>query len=433
VSDLDRIVRQLRQDVARSPWPEPGEIRSRAARRSAVRVLAGVSAAIIILVAGSASAFVIEHRTDHGLPPAGTVTASASATAQPSTAGPTGTGSGILPAGSAVDDLTFVSPTHGWLLAATPCPTGTCAVIVHTTDGGHTWTKLPAPPSDEPVGQPGVPGAGLRFATDQIGYLYSSLSATFYLTLDGGSTWVQQPGPTHAVEVANGTALRITSTVPGCVPGCAYQIRRAPVGSGQWTTVATTATGTVQLLRTGHRAFAAVYGNPAGGAGGQHAQLLTSSDDGVTWTIRPDPCGTRQGAESDSTRMAVADDGSMTMLCYVRGGPGSTFVVTSTDGGATFGPQRPTPGSGLSVGAASAGTLFVSTLDGATLHLYRSTDGGATWTAAATAPEQITQGDVPDGEVGFQNAQNGWWLPGRATVFATTDAGGTWVPNRLAG
>jgi photosystem II stability/assembly factor-like uncharacterized protein len=91
------------------------------------------------------------------------------------------------------------------------------------------------------------------------------------------------------------------------------------------------------------------------------------------------------------------------------------------------------PGLGLTVGAASANILFVSTLDGATLHLYRSEDGGTTWTVAATAPEQITQGEVPDGEAGFQNAHNGWWLPGRGTVFATTDAGRTWAPYGLAG
>jgi photosystem II stability/assembly factor-like uncharacterized protein len=442
MSDLDRFVTQLRQDVAHSPWPEPHEMRSRGARRSAGQVLAGIAAAIIIVAAGSVGAYAIAHRTDRGLPPAGTATESpsasapsASATAQPSTAEPEGTVVGILPPGSTVDDLTFVSATHGWLLASAPCPKGTCATIVHTIDGGHTWTTLPAPPSDVPLGQPGVPGAGLRFANDLVGYLYSPLSATFYLTRDGGSTWAQQTGPIDAIEVANGTALRITSTVPECVPGCAYQILRAPVASGQWTTVATPShAGTVQLLRTGHRAFAALYGNTASGASNQYAQLLTSADDGATWTTRPDPCGTGQGAESVSTRMAVADDGSMTMLCYVRGGNnGPTFVVTSTDGGATFGPRRPTPGPGLTVGAASASILFVSTIDGTTLHLYRSSDGGATWTVSATAPEQIGQGAVPDGEAGFQNAHDGWWLPGRGTVFDTTDAGRTWVAYQLAG
>ena len=434
MSDLDRIVGQLRQDVADRRWPEPNQIRSRGARRTVGQVVAGVAAAVAVLVAGSAGAFAIAHGgTDHGIPastvsPSPTSAPSPSVSAGPSSLGPITRAPSLLSAGSTVDDLTFVSPTVGWLLAATPCPTGTCLAIVHTTDGGRTWTGLPAPPADVPT-----LGAQLRFANAQTGYLYSSSSPGFYRTGDGGSTWVAQSGPAHAIEVANGTALRITSTVPGCLPGCSYRIVRAPVGGDRWTTVATpTATGAVQLLRTGHRAFAALYGNQAGGVSA-HAQLLTSSDDGATWTTRPDPCGTRQGVESDGTRMAVADDGSMTMLCTVRSGTGSTFVVTSTDGGATFGPQRPTPGRGLTAGAASASILFVSTLDGATLHLYRSEDGGTTWTVAATAPEQITQGEVPDGEAGFQNADDGWWLPGRGTVFATTDAGRTWTSYGLAG
>jgi photosystem II stability/assembly factor-like uncharacterized protein len=439
MSDLDRTVGQLREDVAARRWPEPGEIRSRGTRRNLGQVLAGVAAAVAVLVAGSAGAYAITHRTGHGNPPAGVVTQSSSpssspppASARPSTVEPTVTGPGVLPSGSTVDDLTFVSPTVGWLLAATPCPTGTCLAIVHTTDGGHSWTRLPAPPPNVPADVPGL-GAHLRFANARTGYLYSSSPPAFYLTTDGGSTWVAQQGPTHAIEVANGTALRVTSTVPDCQPGCSYRIVRAPVGGDQWTTVATpTAPGAVQLLRTGHRAFVALFGNPAGGVSA-HATLLTSSDDGATWTTRTDPCGTRQGAESDGRRMAVADDGSMTMLCAVRSGTGSTFVVTSTDGGATFGPQRPTPGRALTVGAASAGTLFVSTLDGATPHLYRSDDGGGNWTATATAPDQIAQGVVPDGVAGFQNAHDGWWLPGRGTVFATTDAGRTWVPYGLSG
>jgi photosystem II stability/assembly factor-like uncharacterized protein len=442
MSDLDRIVGQLREDVAHRRWPEPDEIRSRGARRTTGQILAGVAAAVAVLVAGSAGAFAVTHRTDHGIPPAATVAPSSSSSpspsspapqsVRPSTVEPTAPGSGVLPAGSTVDDLTFVSPTVGWLLAATPCPAGTCLAIVHTTDGGHTWTRLPAPPSDVPADVPGL-GAQLRFANARIGYLYSSSPPAFYSTSDGGSTWVAQQGPTHAIEVANGTALRVTSTAPDCQPGCSFRIVRAPIGSDQWTTVNTpAASGAVQLLRTGHRAFAALYGNQAGGVSA-HAHLFTSADDGATWTSRPDPCGTRQGAEADGTRMAVADDGSMTMLCTVRFGTGATFVVTSTDGGATFGPQRPTPGMGLTVGAASAGTLFVSSLDGATLHLYRSDDGGTNWTVAATAPGQITQGAVPSGVAGFQNAHDGWWLPGQGTVFATTDAGRTWTPHGLSG
>jgi photosystem II stability/assembly factor-like uncharacterized protein len=396
-------------------------------------VAAGAAAAVAVLVAGSVGVVAVLHQQGHPFVPSATRTPSTvprpstpPSTGEPSTVEPTGTGPGVLPAGSTVDDLTFVSPTVGWLLAAAPCPTGTCPAIVHTTDGGHTWTKLASPPADVPAA-----GASIRFANAQTGYLYSS--TLLYLTKDGGATWAKQSGHADAIEVSNGTALRIASTVPACAPGCAYRILRATVGGGQWATVASPAdiAGRAQLLRTGHRAFAALYRNPAG-ALGAHADLLTSSDDGATWTVRADPCGTSQGVESVSVRMAVADDGSMTMLCYVRGGTGSTFVVTSTDGGASFGPQRPTPTPGMAVGAASARTLFVSVLDGATIHLYRSEDGGSTWVVAATAPDHVTQGEVPEGLLGFQTGREGWWLSGRGTAFATTDAGHTWTAHPLS-
>ena len=246
MSDLDRIVGQLRQDVADRRWPEPNQIRSRGARRTVGQVVAGVAAAVAVLVAGSAGAFAIAHGgTDHGIPastvsPSPTSAPSPSVSAGPSSLGPITRAPSLLSAGSTVDDLTFVSPTVGWLLAATPCPAGTCLAIVHTTDGGHTWTRLPAPPSDVPADVPGL-GAHLRFANARIGYLYSSSPSAFYSTGDGGSTWVAQQGPTHAIEVANGTALRVTSTVPDCQPGCSFRIVRAPIGSDQWTTVNTPA------------------------------------------------------------------------------------------------------------------------------------------------------------------------------------------------
>jgi photosystem II stability/assembly factor-like uncharacterized protein len=432
MSDLDRIASGLRRDVGHRPWPEPDDIRARGARRNTRQVLAGTAATIAVLVAGSAGMLAVTHRSGQPAAPGAPSTSfqpstpPQSSVGEPSIVEPSGTGAAPLPAGSTVDDLTFVSPTAGWLLAARQCPAGTCAAIVHTTDGGHTWTALPAPPADVPAA-----GAHIRFANVQTGYLYSP--TVLYLTRDGGASWTKQAGHADALEVANGTALRIAGTSAQCAPGCSYQIQRAPTAGAQWTTVATPANiaAGAQLLRTGRRAFAALYRNPAGGVSA-HADLLTSADDGATWTAGPDPCGTSQGVESVSVRMAVAEDGSMTMLCYVRGGTGSTFLVTSTDGGASFGPQRPTPGPGMAVGAASARTLFVSVLDGSTIHLYRSDDAGATWVVAATAPDRVTQGEVPDGEIGFQTGREGWWLPGRGTAFATTDSGRTWTGYRLS-
>ena len=98
----------------------------------------------------------------------------------------------------------------------------------------------------------------------------------------------------------------------------------------------------MQLLRQGHAAYAEIFQNVAGGAEDAHATLLTSTDDGRTWTVRADPCGTSGGQEADSTELAVADDGSLSVLCRSRSGA-AAFVRTSTDHGASFGSPHATP------------------------------------------------------------------------------------------
>lgn len=336
---------------------------------------------------------------------------------------------GPVPAGFTAQDLTFVSANQGWLLGTAPCSSKPCTSIVRTTDGAHSWVGVPAPRAElEPGGQSGCDATrlcvrGLRFASSTVGYAYGSTA--LYLTRDGGATWVKQAGQADAIEVGDGTALRVSHDTQGCPPGCGYEVSTAPVGGGTWQTV--TAPGTltgnaVQLLRVGHRAFLAVYRNPAGGAEDAQATLATSSDDGRHWATRSDPCGTEAGQEGDTTQLAVGPEGSLTVLCLVRGG-GSGYVVTSTDGGANFGPHHRTPGTYPdAVGAASPTILVVST--GATL--YRSTDGGTSWSEVAHAPAPPPNNGGA-GVIGFENAQTGRWVLGTAAVLTTTDAGHSWV------
>jgi len=50
--------------------------------------------------------------------------------------------------GSPVDDLSFVSPSHGWVLvSSSPCAMGMtgCSQLLSTTDGGHTWVNVTPP------------------------------------------------------------------------------------------------------------------------------------------------------------------------------------------------------------------------------------------------------------------------------------------------
>ena len=347
-----------------------------------------------------------------------------------------------VPKGFVAHDLTFVSANEGWLLGTAPCSTKPCTSIVHTTDGGKTWAGIPAPKADlEPNGQNSCAGSGpcvrgLRFANPDVGYAYGSTS--LYLTTDGGKTWKQQSGQAIALEVANGTAIRVSTTVEGCPPGCTFKLSTAPLGSATFTDAKVTGGSAllgnnVQLLRQGHAAYAEIFQNVAGGAEDAHATLLTSTDDGRTWTSRVDPCGSSGGQEADSTEMAVADDGSLSVLCRSRGGA-SAFVRTSTDHGASFGAARATPTGvpAFGLGAASAKTLLLVQLGDGQDTLLRSGDGGATWTKVASAPAP-TSGDLGMAAIGFENATTGRWAPGGTAVLTTTDTGKTWESVTIAG
>lgn len=356
----------------------------------------------------------------------------ASTSADADIAGPPG---GPVPTGFVAKDLTFVSTRTGWLLGTAPCTVKPCTSIVRTADGGRTWVGIPAPKADlEPNGpsscSDGPCVRGLRFANPTVGYAYGSNA--LYLTTNGGATWSTQPGQADAIEVANGTALRISRTTEGCPPGCTYQVSTAPVGSTAWSPLDLPGQqligNAVQLLRTGHRAYAEIYRNPAGGASNAQATLLTSTDDGQHWTVRADPCGGTGDQEADSVQMAVADDGSLTVLCRLRVGGTTSFVVTSSDGGATFGAHHPAPAGGIAdaVGAADASTPLLAVATGGTTKLYRGANAGASWTVVATVPAAApTDGSLT--VIGFENARTGRFAPGTNMFLSTADAGQTWV------
>jgi photosystem II stability/assembly factor-like uncharacterized protein len=412
MSDLDPLASRLRQDVARVGWPEATEIRSRARRRRLAHRMVGTSALVVAILAGSSVGLTLaDHRgttPDHSPP---------SNTAPASSAGPTAGASRPFAL-----DVSFADQQRGWLLAAQPCPAGECPVLLNTTDGGRSWVRLPALPAGV-----GVWASGVRFADAGTGYLYSA--DLLYVTRDGGKTWQQQPGYADAVEVANGTALRVSPDSAGCQPACSYSISRAPAGDDRWQTVlpaGSLVTGAVQLRRGGHRAFVGLLRNPAGGVDA-HGVLLTSTSDGATWTRRADPCGSRDGHEAVLTELAAAVDGSLTVQCYIRGGTGQTFLITSTDAGAHFGPPHATPVIPLAIGAASASTLFVAQIGAH--QLYRSVDGGAHWSVVATGPDVVV-GDIRADEIAFSGPDIGRWLSGD-TIYTTGDAGRTWTPYRL--
>lgn len=340
---------------------------------------------------------------------------------------------GPVPAGFTATDFTSVSPGLGWVLGTAPCSTAPCTSIVRSSDGGKTWVGIPAPKAQlEEVGATGCSSGacvrGIRFASPEIGYVYGSTG--LYLTKDGGQTWTKAAGQADAVEAGNGTVIRVSHDTQGCPPGCTFQISTAPIGSTAWQPSkvqgGTVMGNYVQLVRTGKLAFIQIHANPAGGAEEAHSSLLTSTDNGQTWTAHTDPCGTRNGTEADGEQLATGDDGSLSILCVPRGA-GTQFVITSLDGGAHFRSQRDvTTGQlGDSLAAASGSTLIVAAENASAYTLYRSTDAGSTWKQVATAPGP-QQGSGAPALIGFQNASVGRFATRVGAVLTTTDGGATW-------
>jgi photosystem II stability/assembly factor-like uncharacterized protein len=407
VSDFERLTTKLRSDVSRAPWPEPDTIRTRGDRRGARRAVAGASLAVVVVLAAVVVAVSLGRSRDAAITPIGTP----SGTVVPTSPAPSS--SPPVPVTQAARDVSFVSRDVGWLLTNSPS-------MMDTIDGGKTWTKLPPLPADVPAD-----GTRIRFADATTGYLYGP--SVLYLTTDGGKNWTRQPGGAFALDLADGTALRVSSTSPGCPPGCQFDISSAPIGTANWHTVKADLGYWVaaDLARSGRRAVAALTANFAGG-GEHHGGLVTSADDGRTWTTRGDPCGTGDYAIG---QVRMAPDGSTSVLCEEVTASAPPRVITSTDGGVTFGPPNDVPPDTMTLGASSASTLFACTLEGRTLKLYRSDDGGATWAVAATAPDTVPDGALGPTRILFPHDQaNGWWLPGYATVFSTTDSGLTWTP-----
>jgi photosystem II stability/assembly factor-like uncharacterized protein len=357
----------------------------------------------------------------------------------PAPVAPTGAAGGPVPAGFRISDMTFVSSVQGWALGTAPCAAKPCTSLVRTVDGGRTWAGIRPPV----VGLTGMDDCitacvtSVRFATPLVGYLFGP--RILYSTMDGGATWQKQDGGAEAVEIANGTAMRVADQ--GCVPGCGYRVSMAPTGSGAWRTVLTIPpsaigfdTG-VSLARTGSRAFVMVYGHVAGGAPSAHSTLYSSTDGGATWTKRGEPCPQSLAPEVDATALTTADDGSVAVLCTARSGGASVFA-TSTDGAATFRSGKPLSSITRLVGAASASVVFVATEQGTTgisaSQLVRSADGGLSWNYVT--PPVRSSGKQPGvGYLGFENATTGRWVPysDPSQVWTTSDGGASWTPYRF--
>lgn len=391
---LDDVLSRPRpkRDVPRWVWPAV----------AAALVAAVIVAAVIVAVRGNPF-------TSHGAQPA-------------------------QPGGSIqVTGVHFVDAQNGWAAGTSRCSQHICSIVIaRTTDGGLTWTNV------RPRAQVGTtPSTGtcagdcmpdVIFAGDgRHGFLTSWRWSMLYATSDGGQTWTSEPSKSTTMQlvVSGPNAVRLVSPSTS-----GDQLLVAPLGGSQWRNVTPwnfSATD-VTLAAAGPSVYAFVVGP-------EYAWLYRSTDGGASWThvrstyLQHTPKTYDQGPLATWT-FAVVSDGAVVVARFANGHAPTLRV--STDGGATFGPERDLavppgvrPGglSGTALAAASADDLLETAQAHGTAYYFVSSDGGSHWRATRHGPAQSGLPDIswafPSRDFGVRVADNG------LGIDVTTDQGRT--------
>jgi photosystem II stability/assembly factor-like uncharacterized protein len=305
--------------------------------------------------------------------------------------------------------FTAVSAHDYWVLGRVPCRARRCFSIRRTTDGGRSFTSLPAPP---------LPAEGtvpaLRFADRRDGFAFvPGAGGALDVTHDGGRTWHVALRNVLAFATGGGNAYAVTRR----------RFERSPVAAGAWSArrLPFTPDGTVLgLAALGSRVW--LLGTRAGDVSSGSDVLARSRDGGRSFVTGRGPCVAGLGGELSPTSAHVVWAVCPTGL--------EAAAWRSTDGGRTFRQVRTPPLANAAVLAPASRNTAVLARNGAGPRLLRTTDGGATWRAAST-PGPVVY--IP--WIGFTDARVGAAIvqttPEVQALWRTTDGGEHWSTVRL--
>jgi len=290
---------------------------------------------------------------------------------------PTVSGRSLVTA-PALLSICFVDRDRGWIV-------GDGGTILHTEDGGETWTP-------QRSGAPSVL-RGVSFADAQHGCVVAG-DGLILRTADGGANWTaRRPGSADKL-----LSVTMVDSRQGWAVGWNGTVLHTADGGANWTRQVS---GTSQDLYS-----VAFVDAQHGWAVGDAGAILHTADGGKSWTEQSGEPGETLTATvfADQRRgWAFGDEGT---------------ILSTTDGGQTWGSQR----------SGTHATLFGAWFNdprrgwavGETGTILHTSDGGRTWQAQATAGELLKS-------VAFTDVRRGWVVGENGTVLSTKDGGGTWV------
>jgi hypothetical protein len=320
-----------------------------------------------------------------------------------------------VPLGPAVEgfvpsDVTAVSASQWWVLGSdgAGCSGAACTRILHTLDGGKTFTSIPTP---------SAAFTGLRFRDPGDGWAYSS--TTVWSTHDGGAEWsgTDFVGTVEDLEASGGYVYAVVCpSGPGCT------LERSPTNRDGWQALPIAG----DLPPSGYVAAGSgylagslnVHGSDVwmvfrwvSANGDVHPSVLVrSTDNGEQFTetsICPDTFGVTSlyavnaedlwatcvtgmlvdvwgSVDAGAVFTAVPGSAPAAMSATIAGTSPTNFVVASTalvlssDAGRTFQTVEDNGGGWSIVGFTTSEDGFAFSLPAPT-GLWRTDDGGATW------------------------------------------------------
>jgi hypothetical protein len=277
--------------------------------------------------------------------------------------------------------------------------------VLHTSDGGRHFDRLPAPPA----------AGTITFADSRDGFAFG-WRTPLYATHDGGSAWHRLSlRSVLAFAAADGTAYAVTGRCARDGTCRDARLMVSPVSRDAWHSAHmpfSHAEPNFDLAARGSDVW--LFGGSSSGRYRLRNVLARSTNGGRTFVTGPAPCYADLGAELDPVSSGVVWAFCPTGMMGI--------AWRSSDGGARFNAlsiPRCCVNSSL-IAAASADVAVLASVSG----LLRTTDGGATW-RFANAPRNRTYASIE-----FIDDRNGFALGSVGSdppeLWRTTDAGARW-------
>jgi photosystem II stability/assembly factor-like uncharacterized protein len=337
-----------------------------------------------------------------------------------------------------IGDVDFLNHHFGWAAVSWSCQDQACVVVYQTSDGGLTWQPRTDPPL---IVQDRWIFPIVRLATEDVGWLVDGGGGLF-VTTDGARTWRHErtDGFVVALEPYGESVWRLERSCSGSEQDspCPYTLlvsndqgriwerspAEPPIGQAGASFVRPSAE--VAYILSDQGSYPPEEWRP-------DPLLARTTDTGHSWTTMTPPCPAHGVGGSRGWDLAVSIPDDLWLVCHDEPGSGamqSKHLFRSSDGGQSWSADLGTPNSGAG-GQTAAASPARACRGGSRTGIACTRDGGRSWFFPIPGgAENPRDGGVK--VVQFSDDHHGWAIGQDAQsgnfnqLWRTTDGGESW-------